>query len=169
MANLADNIEHIKESLPNITPTPPDLKPQVTPAELKSRLEWGEPGLTIIDVRERESFNYERITGAVAMPMEMLADTASSSLEFKRDIYLYGDTDEQTKQAASELRSRGFMNVAEIKGSLPAWKAIGGPTEGIASMEGPSGPSSVKKSESNVAARVGKQGDLEAKKAQQHR
>ncbi len=169
MANLADNIEHVKESLPNITPTPPDLKPQVTPAELKSRLEWGEPGLTIIDVRDRESFNYERITGAITMPMEQLSDMATSSLEMKRDIYLYGDSDEQTAQAASQLRSGGFMNIAEIKGALPAWKAIGGPTEGIISMEGPAGPSSVKKSESNVAARVSKQGELEAKKSQQHR
>jgi rhodanese-related sulfurtransferase len=169
MANLADNINQVKESLPNITPTPPDLKPQVTPAELKSRLEWGEPGLTIIDVRDRESFNYERITGAVAMPMENLAETVSSSLEFKRDIYLYGNDDSETAQAASQLRSSGFINVAEIKGGLPAWKAIGGPTEGIISVEGASGPSSVKKSESNVAARVGKQSDLEAKKAQQKR
>ncbi|MBO0350057.1 rhodanese-like domain-containing protein [Phormidium pseudopriestleyi FRX01] len=169
MANLADNIKQVKETLPNVTPTPPDLKPQVTPGELKSRLEWGEPGLTIIDVRDRESFNYERITGAIAMPMENLAETASSSLEFKRDIYLYADSDEQTKQAASQLRSGGFINVAEIKGGLPAWKAIGGPTEGIVSVEGASGPSSVKKSESNVAARVGKQGDLQAKKSKQHR
>lgn len=163
MANLADNIKQVKENLPDITPTPPSLKPEVTPADLKKRLEWGEPGLTIMDVRDREAHNYERITGAISMPMGNLPTPGTSGLEAKRDIYVYGDSDGDTAQAANELRNSGFINVAEIKGGLAAWKAIGGPTEGIASMEGASGPSSVKPSESNVGARLDKEAQLEAR------
>lgn len=165
MPNIADNISEVKENLPNVTPTPPGIKAQVSPQELKARLEWGEPGLTILDVRDREAFNYERITGAMTMPMDRIANTKpGETFEDRRDIYVYGESDDQTAQIANTLRSSGFLNVAEIKGGLPAWKAIGGPTEGIASMEGPSGPSSVKKPESNVAARLNQEQKLDTKR-----
>jgi rhodanese-related sulfurtransferase len=132
---------------------------------LKGRLEWGEPGLTIMDVRSREAFNYERITGAIPMPMDSLPSSPdNSNLEARRDIYVYGDSDQETAQAANRLRDAGFINVAEVKGALPAWKAIGGPTEGIVSMEGPAGPSSLKKSETNVAARLDEKAELASKK-----
>uniref|UniRef100_UPI0001A51B87 Alr3790 protein n=1 Tax=Nostoc sp. (strain PCC 7120 / SAG 25.82 / UTEX 2576) TaxID=103690 RepID=UPI0001A51B87 len=96
---------------------------------LKSRLEWGEPAFTILDVRDRSTYNDGHIMGAMAMPIEDLVDRASSSLEKSRDIYVYGAGDEQTSQAVNLLRSAGFEHVSELKGGLAAWKAIGGPTE----------------------------------------
>lgn len=63
------------------------------------------------------------------MPVDQLVDRASMSLELIRDIYVYGDTNEEAALAATKLREAGFSNVSEIEGGLPAWKAYGYPTE----------------------------------------
>ncbi|KAM3102736.1 rhodanese-like domain-containing protein [Phormidesmis sp. 146-12] len=130
MKNPQDLIKDAKDALPNVTPTPPDLKKESSVHDLKSRLEWGEPALTILDVRSREAFNDSKIMGAMNFPLSELVDMAQKNLESKRDIYVYGNSAEETSQAAQMLREAGFKSVAEIKGGLAQWRAIGGPTEG---------------------------------------
>jgi rhodanese-related sulfurtransferase len=39
---------------------------------LKERLDWGEPALTIIDVRDRDAFNISHICGAISLPLNEL-------------------------------------------------------------------------------------------------
>lgn len=138
---LADGILDAKEKMPNITPTPPGFKEVSSAHDLKSRLEWGEPAFTVLDVRDRQTYNNGHIMGAMPMPLEQLSQgiEPSPSLALNRDIYVYADSDDQTSQAANQLRNAGFSNVAELKGGLAAWKAIGGPTEGVVeSMTPPS-------------------------------
>nr|WP_315874608.1 rhodanese-like domain-containing protein [Thermocoleostomius sinensis] len=114
-------------------PVPSPLTSRSRVYELKARLDWGEPALTIIDIRSRCEFNHSHIMGAINMPMNELVERALVSLELVRDIYVYGDTDEEAAAAAAKLRSAGFLNVSEIQGGLPVWKAYGYPTEsGIA-------------------------------------
>ena len=137
MKTIPDQISEIKEKLPDFTPTPPGLKAQASSHDLKARLDWGEPGLTIIDVRDFESSNKSRITGAQPMPIDELVDRAKSSLETVRDIYIYGETDAQTAEAANLLRAAGFIKVAELKGGIPAWKAIDGPIDGALEHDTP--------------------------------
>lgn len=137
---VADAIDHAKDALPNATPTPPGLKAQSSVHDLKSRLEWGEPALTILDARDRDSFNASHITGAMSMPLDVLVDWAKSSLEPNRDIYVYGSNEQETAQAAQALRGAGFFNVAELKGGLEAWKAVAGPTDGAEDSQRPPGP-----------------------------
>jgi rhodanese-related sulfurtransferase len=135
MADIEQTILNAKEKLPNITPTPPRQQmPQSSAQALKQRLEWGQPAFTILDVRDRMTFNASRIMGAMTMPMEQLPQRALDSLEPRREIYVYGDNDEQTAQAANLLRQAGFESVSELKGGIAAWKAIGGPTEGSAEV-----------------------------------
>ncbi|MEM9807878.1 MAG: rhodanese-like domain-containing protein [Cyanobacteria bacterium P01_D01_bin.56] len=112
-------------------PTPKPLQPVSTVFDLKDRLDWGEPALTIIDVRERSAFNESRILGAISMPMGELVARVSMSLECDRDIYVYSGTDEVTAQAATALRDAGYENVAELMGGLGAWQAASGATEGV--------------------------------------
>jgi rhodanese-related sulfurtransferase len=131
MTNLQDSIKNAKDSLPNLTPTPPGFQAKSSAYDLKARLEWGEPALTIVDIRDREAFNVGRITGAINMPTDHLLDMAQPALQSERDIYLYGESDEQSLQAAETLRSAGFKNVAQIIGGLPAWREVAGPTEGV--------------------------------------
>ena len=148
MKTIPEKISDIKDKLPDLTPTPPGLKAQAFSHDLKARLDWGEPALTIIDARDRESFNKNHITGAIPMPINELAERAKSSLEFNRDIYVYGESDEQPAEAAARLRQAGFQRVAELRGGLPGWKAISGPIDGAIEHPEP-GPDAY-----NVASRL---------------
>lgn len=136
MENLQDMIVTAKDKLPDVTPTPPGFHPQASVHELKSRLQWGEPGLTIIDVRDHETYNQCRIQGAMNIPMESLLKTAEFSIQESRDIYVYGATEDQTAEAANILRQAGFQKVAELKGGLMAWQEIDGAVEGIIEQPG---------------------------------
>jgi rhodanese-related sulfurtransferase len=130
MKSVQDAIQDAKEALPNITPNPPGFKAESSAYDLKARLEWGEPALTIVDIRDREIFNRGHITGAVPMALDTLLDTAQNSLALERDIYIYGESEAQALEAANMLRGAGFTNVALIKGGFSAWKEIAGPTDG---------------------------------------
>lgn len=138
MTNASEQIDQAKETVTQPLPTPPEMSgKQAEPEELLKRLNWGEPALTIIDVRDREAFNNERITGAVPMPMGQLPQESEPLLEYNRDIYVYGDSEESTAEASNRLRQAGFKNVAALKGGLSAWKKLGGPTEGVKAFSSP--------------------------------
>ena len=138
MAQVSDRIESVKSTITGPLPTPPEMSgEQASPNELLSRLNWGEPGLTIVDVRSREAFNNERITGSVPIPMGQIPDSEEPMLEYERDLYVYSDNSESASEAVNRFRQAGFKNVAEIKGGLDAWKGIGGPTEGIYAFSSP--------------------------------
>ena len=111
-------------------PIPAPLKSQSRIYDLKERLDWGEPALTIIDVRSRDAFNTSHITGAVFLPLHELVDQVLVNLESIRDIYIYGIDDQETATAATMLRQAGYQSVAQLIGGLPAWKAAGFPVEG---------------------------------------
>lgn len=111
--------------------TSESLQRQSRVYDLKARLDWGEPALTIIDVRDRSKFNTSHITGAVPMPLTEPKDRVLDKLELGRDIYIYGDTDEETAAGAAQLRAAGYRNVSEIRGGLAAWKAVGYPIESV--------------------------------------
>ncbi|MGK7938586.1 MAG: rhodanese-like domain-containing protein [Crocosphaera sp.] len=110
-------------------PIPAPLQSKSNVSDLKKRLDWGEPALTIIDIRSREAFNISHITGATSIPMDQLVDKALVNFELVRDIYVYGTTDRETALAAKELKAAGYQNVAELVGGLQAWKAAGYPVE----------------------------------------
>ena len=134
MSALENNVQTIKETVTSPLPNPPALTSVAQPRDLKARLEWGEPALTIIDVRDRETYNRKRITGAVPMPLNTLVDQAKASLEFVRDIYVYGSDDAETSQAAELLRQAGFIHVAELQGGLNGWIEVGGSINGVESV-----------------------------------
>lgn len=110
-------------------PQPASFKDQSRVYELKSRLDWGEPALTIIDVRDRASFNQGHIMGAISFPGDELVARTEANLERDRDIYVYSDTDEETADAAARLREAGFERISELIGGLGAWKAAQYPVE----------------------------------------
>jgi rhodanese-related sulfurtransferase len=110
------------------------LKPLVRVYDVKARLDWGEPALTIIDVRDRGDFNEGHIRGAISIPEAELAQRALTSLELDRDIYLYANTDEESAIAAESLRAVGYRKVAVLRGGAAAWKAVGFPMEAISAI-----------------------------------
>lgn len=114
-----------------IFPSPAPLQIRSRVQDLKARLDWGEPALTIIDARDRAQFNIRHIRGALCMPIEQLVDHALISLELDRDLYVYGETDDETAIAAARLREAGYTQVSELRGGVSAWKAMGYPIEAI--------------------------------------
>ena len=123
-------VSKVQNAVGKLTPVPTDFEAVSSPADLKARLDWGEPALSILDVRDRTAFNEERITGAMPMPMSDLLDRAKDAFSAQRDLFVYGESDEQTATAVTHLRDAGFERVSAIKGGLPAWKAMDGPVEG---------------------------------------
>ncbi|HEY9736633.1 MAG TPA: rhodanese-like domain-containing protein [Trichocoleus sp.] len=128
---VSEQVIDAKKAVTAPLPHPPSFHNQASPREVKQRLDWGEPALTILDIRDRESFSYERIKGAMCMTLDdQFVETVSASLERERDIYLYGNSDEETARAAEMLRQAGFERVAALQGNLDAWKTIDGSVEG---------------------------------------
>ena len=122
--------ENVATNFP--VPTPPSgVTGQVATAhEVKTRLNWGEPGLTILDVRDHAAYDDCRIMGALNMPMAELVDSAHFSLPEKRDIYVYADNDQDAMNAVGMLHNAGFNRVAVLQGGLQAWREIRGPIDG---------------------------------------
>ncbi|NJK56036.1 MAG: rhodanese-like domain-containing protein [Pleurocapsa sp. SU_5_0] len=119
----AQAISKAKEKITKGIPTPPPATPKSSAQALKERLQWGEPSLTIIDARERESYLEERITGA------MLMETVVN-LPKNREIYVYSSNDQEAETVANQIRKEGFESVSQLQGGIAGWKAIQGPTEG---------------------------------------
>jgi rhodanese-related sulfurtransferase len=116
----------------NLFPVIVPLQAKSRVYDLKTRLDWGQPALTIIDVRDRTQFNASHILGAISLPKDELVDRALTSIGLTRDIYIYGETDEETAEAAAQLRQVGYQNVSQLRGGVAAWKAVGFPVESIA-------------------------------------
>ena len=114
----------------NLIPLPEPIQNQSSVSSLKQRLDWGEPALTIIDVRPRVLFNITHIMGSIAMPMDEPNNLTLASLELSRDIYIYAETDQKTAVAANELRQAGYQQVSELIGGLHAWKKAKYPIAG---------------------------------------
>ncbi|PSN19811.1 rhodanese-like domain-containing protein [filamentous cyanobacterium CCP5] len=110
-------------------PKPSPLRDISRVYDLKERLDWGEPALTIIDVRDRDAFNERHVMGAISMPQAELIERAKESLEFDRDLYVYAETDEESAEAANILRQEGYEKVSLLRGGVAAWKAAGFPVE----------------------------------------
>ena len=129
-SKVLDKVSQAQEKLGEATPVATNLDKIVSPEDVKSRLNWGEPALTILDTRDRSEYNQERITGAMLISSNELAERVRQSLSSEREIYIYGDSDEATATAFTQFQDAGFSNVHAIEGGLSAWKAAGGPTEG---------------------------------------
>jgi rhodanese-related sulfurtransferase len=112
-----------------LLPKPSPMRPESRVYDLKERLDWGEPALTIIDVRDRTDFNESHITGAISLPAEALMEMATRCFEITRDLYIYSNTDEEAAAVADRLRGQGFLRVAIVRGGVAAWKAAGFPVE----------------------------------------
>lgn len=131
---VLDKVDDVQDAIGKVTPVPTDFNAVSSPSDVKKRLDWGEPGLTIVDARSREAFNEERIMGAIpgfdSETMELLKGSVSED----RDIYVYGNDDQGSENTASQLRSAGYGRVSVIKGGLSAWKAVDGTIEGQKSI-----------------------------------
>lgn len=117
-----------------LLPKPSPMKAESRVYDLKERLDWGEPALSIVDIRDRSEFNQNHITGAISIPATQLLSEASKYFEIDRDIYVYGNTDDEAMAVAEQLKAAGFSNISILRGGVAAWKAAGFPIEAITAM-----------------------------------
>jgi len=95
--------------------------PELTPTELKQRLDRGDP-VTILDVREPHEWeiaNLERY-GARLIPLGELADRLSE-LEQVGDIVVHCKGGTRSAKALRQLQAAGFSRVWNLKGGILAW------------------------------------------------
>jgi len=98
-----------------------DLGPEweITPRELKARLDAGEP-ITIVDVREPHEWDISHIEGARLIPKGTLAERLGE-LNTAEEIVLQCKTGGRSAQALKFLRDMGYRKLKNLKGGINAW------------------------------------------------
>lgn len=79
-------------------------------------------GATVVDVREKASFDGGHIVDAVHLAAADLAAGAESRLKKKRPVILVCDTGTQSARLVDGLRKAGFESAWSLDGGLAAWR-----------------------------------------------
>jgi sulfur-carrier protein adenylyltransferase/sulfurtransferase len=96
-----------------------DVAPEMTVSELKERMDAGEP-MVILDVRETQEYQINRIDGSVLIPLGELP-RRHQELDADALIVCQCKMGGRSAQAAAFLRSAGFERVANLTGGILAW------------------------------------------------
>jgi sulfur-carrier protein adenylyltransferase/sulfurtransferase len=93
----------------------------ITPLELKQRLDNGEP-LLLIDVREPFEWDIANLSeyGARLIPLGDVLDS-TGEIDPQAEIVLYCRTGARSGGAARQLSSRGYERVWNLKGGINRW------------------------------------------------
>ena len=96
-----------------------DVAPEMTVKELKERLDAGEP-LVVLDVREIQEYQINRIDGSVLIPLGELP-RRHQELDRAALIVCQCKVGGRSAQAAAFLRGAGFPRVVNLSGGILAW------------------------------------------------
>jgi adenylyltransferase/sulfurtransferase len=97
----------------------PDVQvPEITPAELKSRLDRGDD-LFILDVREPHEFQICNLQGHL-IPLGELPRRVHE-LDSSREIVAHCRSGKRSAEAVDFLRKAGFRKILNLRGGILAW------------------------------------------------
>jgi molybdopterin/thiamine biosynthesis adenylyltransferase/rhodanese-related sulfurtransferase len=99
-------------------PAPQTSVPEITPRELKSRLDRGDD-LYILDVREPHEYQICNIGGHL-IPLGDLSRRVNE-LDSAREIVAHCRSGKRSAEAAEFLRKAGFKKIWNLKGGILAW------------------------------------------------
>lgn len=108
--------------------TPNDIIPEMTPSELKSRLDQEHP-LVLVDVREpfeREIADLPE-SGQHRIPVAQFLDRMGE-LDPEENLVIYCRSGARSGWAAKQLAERGFTRVWNLKGGVLGWREEVDPT-----------------------------------------
>jgi len=108
-----------------------DLPMEVSPQEVKRRLDSGEK-LLLIDVREPEEFQMARIAGAELIPMRSIP-AALQQVEAKADagaLIVFCHHGVRSLQVVNWLREQGVAECQSMSGGIDLWSALVDPSVG---------------------------------------
>jgi rhodanese-related sulfurtransferase len=109
----AEAIDHVIES------DAADRAIQIEPADLKRRIQEGEP-VQLLDVRTREEFDAVKIEGAHFFTQDLMQQAMSN---WNRDdlLVIYDHQGNRSMDAAAYFQGHGFKNVRSLRGGIDAW------------------------------------------------
>jgi adenylyltransferase/sulfurtransferase len=99
-------------------PAPQTSVPEITPRELKARLDRGDD-LYILDVREPHEYQICNIGGHL-IPLGDLSRRVNE-LDSAREIVAHCRSGKRSAEAAEFLRKAGFKKIWNLKGGILAW------------------------------------------------
>ncbi|MGD0963546.1 MAG: molybdopterin-synthase adenylyltransferase MoeB [Candidatus Acidiferrales bacterium] len=99
-------------------PAPPTTVPEITPRELKSRLDRGDD-IYILDVREPHEYQICNI-GGYLIPLGDLSSRVNE-LDSSLEIVAHCRSGKRSAEAAEFLRKAGFHKIWNLKGGILAW------------------------------------------------
>src|SRR6202789_2306085 len=100
------------------TPAMASTVPEITPKELKARLDKGDD-LLILDVREPHEYQICNIGGKL-IPLGEISRRAHE-LDSSREIVVHCRSGKRSAEAAEFLRGVGFRKLLNLKGGILAW------------------------------------------------
>ena len=106
------------------------IVPFMSMAQLKQRIERGDPDLIVLDVREREAYEQGHIRGAQLLPRGQLELRVNEELpDPTRRIVTCCELGRISTLAAATLRQMGFQRAVALDGGVRAWREAGYPLE----------------------------------------
>jgi sulfur-carrier protein adenylyltransferase/sulfurtransferase len=93
--------------------------PEMSPHELKRRMDAGEP-FELIDVREPFEYEIARINGAKLIPLGEITERLDE-LSGEQPIVVHCHSGKRSAQAVRLLQQLGFANVYNLEGGIDAW------------------------------------------------
>jgi glyoxylase-like metal-dependent hydrolase (beta-lactamase superfamily II)/rhodanese-related sulfurtransferase len=104
--------------------------PFMSLSELKSRIDSGDAGLIILDVRERDAYEAGHVPGARLLPRGQLELRVDRELpDPTRRILTCCELGQISTLAAATLRDMGFRHTVALDGGMAAWREAGYPLE----------------------------------------
>lgn len=99
---------------------------QITPAELKARLDAGEQ-IHLVDVREpaeHQEFNI----GGTLLPLGKILGMMTDDIDDlkENEVVCYCRSGQRSMQASLMLETMGFRHVVNLQGGMNAWKELQG-------------------------------------------
>ena len=93
--------------------------PEMSPHELKRRMDAGEP-FELIDVREPFEYEIARIDGATLIPLGEIFERLDE-LSGEQPIVVHCHSGKRSAQAVGLLQQHGFTKVYNLEGGIDAW------------------------------------------------
>jgi len=101
------------------TPTKDKLMQEITVRELK-KLRDKEPTLYLLDVREEDEWDIARIEGAHLKPLSILEENFED-IPKDKPVYCFCKAGGRSAMAVEFLKSKGYSQIANVKGGIQAW------------------------------------------------
>ena len=98
---------------------------EISSADLQQEIN-GNIYINLFDIRDADAFSHGALPGAMSLPLDELREQLQTALDngfsnMALPLYAYGETEEESLQAAQIMKDLGFTNVHYLP-SMAAWE-----------------------------------------------